>query len=126
MQLGLLIFCRIHSPELSLGVSVVSTNHNGICCVVFPHPLGLIGDLLSFLVGRYYLADAGYMDMAGYMTSFRNTRYHMNDFRGSRFASVAAGGKIQLHSCKAAKCHRKEVWGLERTLVYSERGVVLP
>ena len=65
------------------------------------------------------------MDMAGYMTSFRNTRYHMNDFRGSRFASVAAGGKIQLHSCEAAKCHRKEVWGLERTLAYSERGVVL-
>ena len=62
MQLGLLIFCRIHSPELSLGVSVVSTNHNGICYVVFPHLVELIGDLLSFLVVQYYLADAGYMD----------------------------------------------------------------
>ena len=43
---------------------------------------GLIGDLLSFLVGRYYLADVGYTNMPGYMTPFRNTRYHINDFRG--------------------------------------------
>ena len=43
---------------------------------------GLIGDLLSFLVGWYYLADAGYTDMLGYMTPCRNIRYHMNDFRG--------------------------------------------
>ena len=63
MQLVLLIFCHIHSPELSLGVSVVSTNHNGIYCIVFRHPVGLIGDLLSFLVGWYNLVDAGYTDM---------------------------------------------------------------
>ena len=44
--------------------------------------IGLIGELLSFLVGRYYLADAGYTDMPGYMTLFRNTRYNINDFRG--------------------------------------------
>ena len=44
--------------------------------------IGLIGDLLSFLVGGYYLADAGYTDMPGCMTPFKNTRYHMNDFRG--------------------------------------------
>jgi len=30
--------------------------------------IGLIGDLLSFLVGRYYLADTGYTDMPSYMT----------------------------------------------------------
>ncbi|XP_066333834.1 uncharacterized protein [Miscanthus floridulus] len=38
----------------------------------FPHPP----------TGRYYLADEGYMESQGYMTPFRNTRYHMNDFRG--------------------------------------------
>ena len=42
----------------------------------------LIGELFSFLVGRYYLADAGYTEMLGYMTPYRNTRYHINDFRG--------------------------------------------
>ena len=34
------------------------------------------------LVGRYYLADAGYQEMVGYMTPYKNTRYHINDFRG--------------------------------------------
>ena len=34
------------------------------------------------LVGRYYLADAGYKEMARYMTPYKNTRYHINDFRG--------------------------------------------
>ena len=36
----------------------------------------------SIVVARYYLADAGYMEIQGYMTPFWNTRYHMNDFRG--------------------------------------------
>ncbi|CAD6206602.1 unnamed protein product [Miscanthus lutarioriparius] len=38
--------------------------------------------VLLRLKGRYYLADASYMNMLGYMTPFRNTRYHINDFRG--------------------------------------------
>ena len=38
--------------------------------------------LFSSLVGRYYLADTGYKEMAGYMTPCRNTRYHINEFRG--------------------------------------------
>ena len=48
----------------------------------------IIGDLLSFLVGRYYLADPGYTDMPGYMTPFRNTRYHINDFRDVDFKQL--------------------------------------
>ena len=38
--------------------------------------------IISIIVGRYYLANAGYMESQGYMTPFRNTRYHMNNFRG--------------------------------------------
>jgi len=34
------------------------------------------------MIGRYYLADAGYKEMEGYMTPYKNTRYHINDFRG--------------------------------------------
>ena len=38
--------------------------------------------LFSSCVGWYYLADVGYKEMPGYMTPYRNTRYHINDFRG--------------------------------------------
>ena len=38
--------------------------------------------IISIIIGRYYLAAAGYMESQGYMTPFRNTRYHMNNFRG--------------------------------------------
>ncbi|XP_039782143.1 putative nuclease HARBI1 isoform X1 [Panicum virgatum] len=38
----------------------------------FPHPPP----------GRYYLADSGYMEQQGYMTPFRDTRYHRSHFRG--------------------------------------------
>ena len=34
------------------------------------------------MIDRYYLADAGYKEMEGYMTPYKNTRYHINDFRG--------------------------------------------
>ena len=38
--------------------------------------------LFSSLVGRYYLVDVGYKEMEGYMTTYKNTRYRINDFRG--------------------------------------------
>ncbi|XP_039825450.1 putative nuclease HARBI1 [Panicum virgatum] len=38
----------------------------------FPHPPP----------GRYYLADSGYIEQQGYMTPFRDTRYHRPHFRG--------------------------------------------
>ena len=36
----------------------------------------------SIVVGRYYLADSGYMDQQGYMTPFWDTRYHKKHFKG--------------------------------------------
>ena len=125
MRLGLLIFCRIQSPELSLGVSVVSTNHNGICCVVFPHPVGLIGGLLLFLVGGYYLADAGYMDMPGYMTPFRNTMYHMNDFRGVDLHWLQREENFNYIHAKLRNVIERRFGGLKERWHILKRGAVL-
>ena len=36
----------------------------------------------SRVAGCYYLVDAGYALESGYMGPFRNTRYHLDDFRG--------------------------------------------
>ena len=36
----------------------------------------------SCVAGRYYLVDTGYALELGYMGPFRNTKYHLNDFRG--------------------------------------------
>ena len=36
----------------------------------------------SIVVGRYYLVDVGYALESGYMGPFKNTRYHLDDFRG--------------------------------------------
>jgi hypothetical protein len=36
----------------------------------------------SIDVGRYYLADTGYKLEVGYLTSYRETRYHKDDFVG--------------------------------------------
>ncbi|XP_066351523.1 uncharacterized protein [Miscanthus floridulus] len=38
----------------------------------YPHPPA----------GRYYLVDFGYAVRAGYLGPYRNTRYHLDDFRG--------------------------------------------
>ena len=38
--------------------------------------------MVHVFAGRYYLVDAGYAQEYGYMGPFRNTRYHLDDFRG--------------------------------------------
>ena len=53
----------------------------------------------SIVVARYYLADAGYMEIQGYMTPFWNTRYHMNDFRGVELETLEREEKFNyIHS----------------------------
>ena len=75
--------------------------------------IGLIGDLLSFLVGRYYLADVGYMDMPGYMTPFRNTRYHMNDFRGVELHQLQQEEKFNYIHAKLRNVIERRFGGLK-------------
>jgi hypothetical protein len=36
----------------------------------------------SCVAGRYYLVDVGYMQEYGYMGPYKNTMYHLDDFRG--------------------------------------------
>ncbi|XP_028072571.1 uncharacterized protein LOC114274794 [Camellia sinensis] len=42
----------------------------------FPHPPN----------GKYYLVDAGFTNMPGFLTPFRSQRYHLQEFRGHRYA----------------------------------------
>lgn len=36
---------------------------------------------IEIIVGRYYLVDSGYAVREGYLGPYRNTRYHLDDFR---------------------------------------------
>lgn len=45
----------------------------------FEHPNGL-----RVLEGKYYLADAGYAAKRGFLPPFRQTRYHLREWRGNR------------------------------------------
>ena len=51
-------------------------------------------EIISIIVGRYYLADAGYTKTQGYMTPFWNTRYHINDFRGVELETLEREEKL--------------------------------
>ncbi|XP_028075956.1 uncharacterized protein LOC114278149 [Camellia sinensis] len=42
----------------------------------FPHPPN----------GKYYLVDAGFTNMPGFLAPFRSQRYHLQEFRGHRYA----------------------------------------
>ncbi|XP_028119487.1 uncharacterized protein LOC114316977 [Camellia sinensis] len=42
----------------------------------FPHPPN----------GKYYLVDAGFTNMPGFLAPFRSQRYHLQEFRGRRYA----------------------------------------
>jgi len=50
----------------------------------------------SFVAGRYYLVDAGYALESGYMGPFKNTRYHLDDFRGVLVETMSRQEKFNL------------------------------
>ena len=50
----------------------------------------------SCVVGRYYLVDAGYALESGYMGPFKNTRYHLDDFRGVPIETMSRQEKFNL------------------------------
>ena len=74
---------------------------------------GLIGDLLSFLVGWYYLVDTGYMDMPGYMTPLKNTSYHMNDFSGVELHQLQQEEKFNYIHAKLRNVIERRFGGLK-------------
>ncbi len=37
--------------------------------------------MFYFFVGKYYLMDSGYPQMAGFLDPYRGERYHLPDFR---------------------------------------------
>ena len=70
-----------------------------MCVVSWEDIVGTNCGIGSIVVGRYYLADAGYMEIQGYMTPFWNTRYHMNDFRVVELETLERGAKFNyIHS----------------------------
>ena len=50
----------------------------------------------SCVVGRYYLVDVGYALESGYMGPFKNTRYHLDDFRGVPVETMSRHEKFNL------------------------------
>ena len=52
------------------------------------------------VAGRYYLVDAGYALESGYMGPFRNTRYHLDDFRGVPVETMSRQEKFYLTHSK--------------------------
>jgi hypothetical protein len=81
-------------PHPPPGYSILSTEIIDACMVVTCKCL-----LPSNDVGRYYLADAGYKLEAGYMTPFRDTRYHKEEFRGVDMSTLWRKEKFnRIHS----------------------------
>jgi len=50
----------------------------------------------SCVAGCYYLVDAGHALESGYMGPFRNTRYHLDDFRGVPVETMSRQEKFNL------------------------------
>ena len=50
----------------------------------------------SCVAGRYYLVDAGYALESGYMGPLKNTRYHLDDFRGVPVETMSRQKKFNL------------------------------
>ena len=54
----------------------------------------------SCVAGRYYLVDAGYALESGYMGPLKNTRYHLDDFRGVPVETMSRQEKFYLTHSK--------------------------
>ena len=50
----------------------------------------------SFVAGRYYLVGTGYALESGYMGPFKNTRYHLDNFRGVPVETMSRQEKFNL------------------------------
>ena len=57
--------------------------------------------------------DVGYTDMQGYITPFRNTRYHINDFRGVDLQQLQREEKFNYIHAKLRNVIEKRFGGLK-------------
>ena len=76
------------------------------------------------VAGRYYLVDTGYALETGYMGPFKNTRYHLDDFRGVDMDTLSRQEKFH-HSFEPPQCRRKDIWGSQSLLAHIAWGTVL-
>ena len=65
------------------------------------------------MIGRYYLADVGYKEMEGYMTPYKNTRYHINDFRGIDLQQLQREEKFNYIHAKLRNVIERRFGGLK-------------
>jgi len=69
--------------------------------------------IISIIVGRYNLTDAGYTETQGYMTHFRNTRYHINDFRGVELETLEREEKFNYIHARLRNVIERRFGGLK-------------
>jgi hypothetical protein len=63
-----------------------------------------------FITGKYYLIDARYPHMKGYMGPYKGERYHLPDFhRGSQLRDML---EIFSHAHSSFKCTIERTFGV--------------
>ena len=102
---GLCLFCKLMMQQLC----------TPICC---NNCFGTKTGNCSIVVGRYYPVDSGYMEQQGYMTPFRDTRYHKEHFRGVDVRTLDRQEKFNYIHSKLRKAS-------ERAVAYPGRGSIL-
>ena len=63
-----------------------------------------------FIAGKYYLVDAGYPHMKGYMGPYKGERYHLPDFR--RGIQPRGMHEIFNHAHSSLRCTIERTFGV--------------
>jgi hypothetical protein len=63
-----------------------------------------------FITGKYYLVDAGYPHMKGYMGPYKGERYHLPDFR--RGSQPRGMHEIFNHAHSSLRCTIERTFGV--------------
>jgi hypothetical protein len=63
-----------------------------------------------FIAGKYYLVDAGYPHMKGYMGPYKGERYHLPDFR--RGSQPRGMHEIFNHAHSSLRCTIERTFGV--------------
>jgi hypothetical protein len=63
-----------------------------------------------FITGKYYLVDAGYPYMKGYMGPYKGERYHLPDFR--RGSQPRGMHEIFNHTHSSLRCTIERTFGV--------------
>lgn len=74
---------------------------------------------LEWSLGKYYLVDAGYTNIRGFLSPFRNVRYWLPDFQGVAIPRTRDEYFNRLHSSLRNVIERK-FWSIESSIPYSQ------